>query len=85
MFTCSHCGRQTAVFGADQCDTIDMGRVHVNAAQNTIGAYSYARIVLLIPSSGYRSLSRNKCPDLCNRLQTKELTLTLRSFYKTNR
>ena len=27
MFTCPHCGRQTAVFGADQCDTIDMGRV----------------------------------------------------------
>jgi hypothetical protein len=34
MFTCPHCGRQGAVFGADQGDTIDMGRVRVDAAQN---------------------------------------------------
>jgi transcription elongation factor Elf1 len=26
MFTCPRCGRKTAVFGADQFDTVDMGR-----------------------------------------------------------
>ena len=26
VFTCPHCGRQTRVFGAEQFDTIEMGR-----------------------------------------------------------
>jgi hypothetical protein len=92
MFTCPHCGRQTAVFGADQlhdrhgpgtCEHCEQEFLIVNDIPMTGSAIEQRNE--RCPKHNKRLMLRQNVQMPCNRLQIKELTLTLRSFYKTKR